>query len=78
MRTTPAGLRLPKMPVSLETSLAGQLGFQLAASFLMEAVPSVSGEAFMRSATTRASLSVATSALVYVAVKPSMAWTTTL
>ena len=64
MRAIPAGLRLPKMLVSLETSLSGQLGFQLAASFLIEAVPSMSGWAFMRSATTSASLRVAISALV--------------
>ena len=64
MRATPAGLRLPKMLVSLETSLSGQLGFQLATSFLIEAVPSVSGWPFTRSATTSLSFSVATSALV--------------
>ena len=64
MRCTPAGLRLPKMLASLETSLSGQLGFQLAASFLIEAVPSMSGSPFIRSATTSAFFSVATSRLV--------------
>ena len=69
MRAMPAGLRLPKMPGSLETSLSGQLGFQLAYSstvigFLIEAVPRVSGAPFTRFATTSLFFSVATSALV--------------
>ncbi len=69
MRATPAGLRLPKMPGSLETSLSGQFGFQVAYSsgvigFLIEAVPSVSGAPFTRLATTSLFFRVATSALV--------------
>ena len=69
MRATPAGLRLPKMLVSLETSLSGQFGFQEAYSsavigFLIEAVPSVSGTPFTRLATTSLFFSVATSTLV--------------
>ncbi len=69
MRAMPAGLRLPKMPGSLETSLSGQFGFQVAYSsgvigFLIEAVPSVSGAPFTRLATTSLFFRVATSALV--------------
>ena len=69
MRATAAGLRLPKMLVSLETSLSGQLGFQLANSstvigFLIEALPKVRGAPFTRLATTSLFFSVATSALV--------------
>ena len=69
IRATAAGLRLPKMLVSLETSLSGQLGFQLAYSvsvigFLIDAVPSVIGWPFTRLATTSLFFSVATSALV--------------
>ena len=69
MRATPAGLRLPKMPGSLETSLSGQFGFQVANSsgvigFLIEAVPRVSGAPLTRLATTSLFFRVATSALV--------------
>jgi len=69
MRAIPAGLRLPKMLVSLETSLSGQLGFQVADSstvigFLIDAVPRSSGSPFTRLATTSLFFSVATSALV--------------
>ena len=69
IRATAAGLRLPKMLVSLETSLSGQLGFQLAYSstvigFLIDAVPSVSDWPFTRLATTSLFFSSATSALV--------------
>ena len=83
MRCTPAGLRLPKMLGSLETSLSGQLGFQEAYSsavigFLIEAVPRLSGASFTRSATTSVFFSVATSRLVYVALKPSTPSTTTV